>query len=261
MTMRQERKPAAHLRSGTATLTKGMDSQARPFEQSAMERPQIILAASIAGVTAGTAATIGGQVNHIGWLFDLGRAAIVCGVVGVFVLMWLTFRPKPVTKADVPLYQAMEWLGLRSRWASRFKGDPNDWMVEAERELRDQAAQGLVTAWGTHQQGFAKSDYAPSAIPASAWTKGQFWYSDWTAPEPPTNLEIHGEERYRDVRFTQAELQTVWPRRSLFSRLMRQSPVERSGQKTNIEASEKERKRRGLCIRLGEGWRETGEAW
>ena len=222
-----------------------------------MEQRQVIANVSNWGLAGGTTAMIAGLVNGYAWLTWAGVTVFSLGIFA-HVSLFLTPPKSPAaSRATVPLYLAMEWLGLRSTWASRYKNDPNDWMVEAERELRDHAAQGLITAWGTHQQGFARSDYAPSAIPKRAWASGKTWYSDWTSPEPPTSLDIYGEERYRDVRFSQAELQSAWPRRSLFSRLAGRSPIERSGPWKTIKASEQERRRRGLAICPGEGWRQT----
>jgi len=226
-----------------------------------MEQRQVIGIVTAAALTVGGAAVINGFVTRRPELWGAGAALVAVGFV-----LWLSllFTATKITKpshANVPLYRAIEWIGLRSQWASRYKGNDDEWMVKAEQELVHHAAQGLVTAWGTRQTSYAGTDNAPSALPQDAWVRGKMWFTDWTSPEPPTNLDGHGEARYRDVRFSQAELQSVWPRRSIFARLLRQSPVERSGQKKTIEVSEKERERRGLAIRRGEGWREKSGTW
>jgi hypothetical protein len=49
--------------------------------------------------------------------------------------------------------------------------------------------------------------------------------------EPPTTMFVPGSIVYATVQLDKQQVQRVWPRKSLWAQLTRQSPVERTGDK------------------------------
>ena len=132
---------------------------------------------------------------------------------------------------DTPLHMAIRYLARDSLWAADFPPtDDGKWIIRADRELISALRLGRISAFGEHWPERATRQTHLNQIPKDFFDYAQ-WHSDRLVTEnAPSHMwrnSEHGGGQYLYVRFSLAELQRAWPRRSLWQKMQRKSPFER----------------------------------
>lgn len=187
------------------------------------------LTASFWAVVLGVRLGFPDMVVPFGW----AAALIVVGIIGLIATLFfaiVAYSPRTRRRCfDMRFPELVRRVAVESQWAADFKADtPADqwqqtfWWEPLRREIcrhltadePDLHARGILTTK-------ERAETGPRDIPPAFWRRAEF----------PVNLMLgndqldaaySGTEWYDDVRFSAAEVNAVWPRRS--ARAMNRSP-------------------------------------
>lgn len=165
------------------------------------------------------------------------RRAIFLALAFVWMFVWFSrarhrfeiasFQPSP----NMPFHMACRWIARDSVWAANF--DPADdgrWVSLVYNEFMSKMMMGRFQLFGERRP--PNGSVQPLSHMVSAFKEVAAWdASKLATSEPPSHMwaTVSGGEVYYQVMVDKAEIMKVWPRKSLFSRLKRRSPVERFG--------------------------------
>jgi hypothetical protein len=149
-------------------------------------------------------------------------------------------------KPDMPLHIACRWIARDSTWAEAYpKSQDSQWVVEVDDELMSKLLMGQIELFGR------KREVGQSKGPMQHVTPNDKSLVQWESqklvtPEPPTHMWVGGGVVYYGVMLDSRQVRRVWPRKSLWSRITRRSPVERIGDYSAIFAAQDSYYRDGL---------------
>ena len=170
------------------------------------------------------------------------RRAIFLALSFLWMFVWYTrtrhafeiasYQPSP----DMPLHRACRWIARDSQWAAKFSPDHDDkWVSSVKDELMSKMLMGRLEFFG--QRRVRGDNTQPLAHMIPAFKSEADWdASKLATAEPPTHMwsTRSGGDVYYRVMLDSAQVKAVWPKRRLWARLKRQSPIERIGDYTGL---------------------------
>jgi hypothetical protein len=125
----------------------------------------------------------------------------------------------------------LRYLARSSRWAAKDSRD-DKWVKRLNREVLDKLAIGAVTAFGRKYTPNGEREFALSPIPTEFWRTASLWGFE-IMNERSNQQTVHSVKpsgpAYTEIYFDRGQLRQVWPPRSWWCALIRQSPAERRG--------------------------------
>lgn len=131
---------------------------------------------------------------------------------------------------DMPLHRALRWVARDSVWAAAYRGDDREWVEAVKLEFLSRWHLGRFEMVGVDSAGTGGSNYLPPAMKGSSDFNAHYMEGE----EPPTHI-WNAEYRTKDGRLRcfynvcvdSRDIKATWPRRHLFARIARRSPIER----------------------------------
>lgn len=162
------------------------------------------------------------------WAFVALIGLVIWAAVLTFHETRIKVLPKPRTRPDARIREALNYLVHESEWGCRqYKSYKDIRMIsdDACAMLRQAAAHGDVIFWGLEKINKDEKDYRydtiEKKIPEDFWQKNRFDFSyDKGLPLPETVPERDEEKksgqhaRYRKLRVDMSQIRECWPRAS-----------------------------------------------
>jgi len=138
---------------------------------------------------------------------------------------------------SMPLPFVVRHVGHHSKWCLSPHLQHQGWVEEADKEIARRLANGQLQAWAIWKPTYGEKGNAPSLIKPDEWTLLS-WDSRRMAEMGAVHNFAHqyaspsagAGGTYSDIRVSQSVVETIWPRRSFLSRMIRKSPPERVGE-------------------------------
>lgn len=128
-----------------------------------------------------------------------------------------------VFKADLSPKDLVRYLRFQAEFGRDFR-DPDAWFMAMSRVVRDELGRGNIRAEGRQPSiGSGNvSRYPPEIIKRDFWWKGDVnwtlvWNADYVGPVDAFGVNSC---RYLEISFCREEVEAVWPRRSIMSRVV-----------------------------------------
>lgn len=173
-----------------------------------------------------------------GWPEYNVSAGLFWGVLAALVV-WTSFltyhdlrkrvcnhSPEP----GIPLYLACRWIARDSVWAANYNPALDEsWVDRVDSELMSKVMMGRVELFGERYKR-GSGARGPMQHIAPAFKEVAQWDSAKLVTEvPPTHMWAKGGDIYYGVMIDEKQLKRVWPRKSIWDRIIGRSPVERVG--------------------------------
>jgi hypothetical protein len=139
---------------------------------------------------------------------------------------------------DMPLHIACRWIARDSVWAETYSPvHDSQWVVEVDSELMSKVLMGRIELFGRRRE-VSQSKGPMQHITPNDKSLVQWDSHKLVTTEPPTHMWIAGGTVYYTVMLDSCQVKRVWPRKSLWSRIRRRSPIERIGDYSAIFAKQ-----------------------
>ena len=133
----------------------------------------------------------------------------------------------------MPLHQVCRYVARDSIWAANFPPTKDqNWVSEVYREILSKWQFGRFEMMGNHENFDGITQVVVPAMKGSTEFNAHWLVSD----EPPTHVWSHKHRTsegqttvYYRVHMDRKYIERTWPKRSLLSRILRRSPIERIG--------------------------------
>jgi hypothetical protein len=184
---------------------------------------------AVGGIPVGAyASTLFPQFGVIGFW---GGAAVVVFGLGLLTLTLLPAPENTVDRRGSPgdrmwLSEALRYLARDSYWSSRQPLHRDTWPQKTAEEFLGALSTGAITAYGRRYK--PTRETAPRDIDREFWRRISGFDAFGLMADNSTKHGLHSEngEAYTEVYLSKEAVRTLWRSRSLWARLLRQSPPE-----------------------------------
>lgn len=165
------------------------------------------------------------------------RRALFLALAFMWMFVWYyrqrtQFEDRQAPEPNMPLYLACRWIARDSEWAAQLHSSrDSEWVSLVDAALMTKAHDQSLALFGVpRNRGGAAYRLPKEFIDAAQWKNHNLVSAD----DPPTHMWAASKAQvepstYYDVRVDSREVRRIWPRRSVWARLMRRSPIERIG--------------------------------
>jgi len=162
---------------------------------------------------------------------DFWMRAIFLAILFGWLFRWYhltrTRYERETPTPNIPLYLACRWIAKHSEWAAKYPAARDDeWITAVDKELMSKLLMGQIHFFGERRRSQKPREPMQYVTPADAGIL-QWDSSKLASEEPPTHGWTSNGVTYYDLHLDKAQVERIWPRRSLLARITRQSPVER----------------------------------
>ena len=164
------------------------------------------------------------------------RRAIFLVLAFVWMFIWyhrqvIAFEDRQPPEPNMPLHHAALYVARQSKWAANSSASlDGHWITRVDAELISALRAGGLRAFGEYRPDAQNAEQGWREIPREFFDYAE-WRSDRLGSDnPPSHMwrsSTRGGGMYLWVRLDRRQVESLWPRRSLWQRLRGKSPVDR----------------------------------
>ena len=175
-------------------------------------------------------------------LGEEGMRAFFLAFALIWTFLWFHGVQKDIEQGsldpDMPLHIACRWVARDSVWAAKYEqAFDHQWPNNVDDEVMSKLITGKIEMFGRRRESNLGKGPMQYVTPNDK-DKVQWDSSKLLTAEPPTHMWVTGGPTYSMVKLDSRQVQRVWPRKTLWHRFSRRSPIERIGIYSEIFAKQ-----------------------
>lgn len=168
------------------------------------------------------------------WVYPAVWRQSVCFALCMLYIGWwfhnkrLALDATAPVRPNMPLHHALRYIAHNSRWAMTYNDpEPGDWALLLRQPFMTALANGHVQVFGRRKNPNEYTADATTLIPINELGNVEWDYHLLFGKEPPMEFRVGGGVVYKRVMLNRSQVEREWPKRPLWHRWFRSSPIDR----------------------------------